>query len=76
LRPIVRRTARRFLDQDRRAVMAMVEGLAFDPPTMLVQDADTQTRWYYRLKREALTAQAENRSPQNPITAVTLSWRS
>ena len=48
------RMAHRFLDQDRRAVMAMQEGLAFDPPTMLVQDADTQVRWYYRLKREWL----------------------
>jgi len=76
LRPIVRKFANRFLDQDRRAVMAMTEGLAFNPSTMLVQDADTQTRWYYRLKREILTAAAENRSPRNPITPVTLSWRS
>ncbi len=76
LRPIVRAFARRFLDQDRRAVMAMVEGLAFNPTTILVQDADTQTRWYYRLKREALAAQMENRSPRNPLQRVTLSWRS
>jgi len=76
LRAILRPIALRFLDQDRRAVMSMVEGLAFSPPTMLVQDADTQTRWYYRLKREALVAQAEQRPPRNPITPVTLSWRS
>jgi phenylpropionate dioxygenase-like ring-hydroxylating dioxygenase large terminal subunit len=76
LRPIVRRLTRRFLDQDRRAVMMMQEGLAFHPPTMLVQDADTQTRWYYRLKREVLAAQTEGRAPRNPITAVTLTWRS
>jgi phenylpropionate dioxygenase-like ring-hydroxylating dioxygenase large terminal subunit len=76
LRPIVRRITLRFLDQDRRAIMAMQEGLAFNPPTMLVQDADTQTRWYHRLKREALAAQAEERAPRNPITATTLTWRS
>ena len=76
LKPLVRHLTWRFLDQDRRAVMSMVEGLAFNPPTMLVQDADTQTRWYYRLKREALAAQAEGRAPRNPITPVTLSWRS
>jgi len=76
LKPLARRLTWRFLDQDRRAVMSMVEGLAFNPATMLVQDADTQTRWYYRLKREALAAQAEGRAPQNPITPVTLSWRS
>ncbi len=76
LKPVVRRLTAGFLDQDRRAVMSMVEGLAFNPQTMLVQDADTQTRWYYRLKREALAAQAEGRAPQNPIAPVTLSWRS
>ena len=76
LRPIVRRMARRFLDQDRRAVMSMQEGLAFDPPTLLVQDADTQTRWYYRLKREVLAAQVETRAARNPITPVILTWRS
>ncbi len=76
LRGIIRPIAHRFLDQDRRAVMSMVEGLAFNPPTMLVQDADTQTRWYYRLKREALAAQTEGRAPRNPLTPVTLSWRS
>lgn len=76
LRAVMRPIARRFLDQDRRAVMAMVEGLGFDPPTMLVQDADTQTRWYYRLKREAFAAQSEGRAPRNPLTPITLSWRS
>jgi hypothetical protein len=76
LRPVVRSMAHRFPDQDRRAVMAMVEGLAFGPSTMLVQDADTQTRWYYRLKREAIAAKAEGRTPHNPITPTTLTWRS
>jgi phenylpropionate dioxygenase-like ring-hydroxylating dioxygenase large terminal subunit len=75
-RPLVRPVATRFLDQDRRAVLAMQEGLAFAPPTMLVRDADTQVRWYYRLKREWLAAQAEDRPPYNPITATVLSWRS
>ena len=76
LRPVVRTLTRRFLDQDRRAVMAMREGLAFNPPTMLIQDADTQTRWYFRLKREVLTAQAEGRAPRNPLMPAMLRWRS
>lgn len=76
LKPLVRALARQFLEQDRRAVMAMEEGLAFNPQTMLVQDADTQTRWYFRLKREALAAQTENRPPRNFITPTTLTWRS
>ena len=76
LRPLVRMFARRFLNQDRAAVLAMQEGLAFDPPTMLVRDADTQTRWYYRLKREWLAAQAENRPAQNSLAPAVLKWRS
>ena len=76
MRAVLKPLTRRFLDQDRRAVMSMVEGQAFNPPTMLVQDADAQARWYYRLKREALAAQAEGRPAANPITPTTLSWRS
>lgn len=76
LRPVIRVLAKRFLEQDRAAVMAMKEGLAFRPPTMLVQDADTQTRWYFRLKREVLAAQSEGRSPRNPLMPVVLRWRS
>jgi phenylpropionate dioxygenase-like ring-hydroxylating dioxygenase large terminal subunit len=76
LRSIVRTLARRFLEQDRRAVMAMQEGLAFDPPTMLIQDADSQTRWYLRLKREVLAAQSEGRAPRNPLMPAMLRWRS
>ncbi len=76
LRPLVRPMAERFLDQDRRAVLAMQEGLAFSPATMLVRDADTQTRWYFKLKREWLAAAAEERPPYNPITPTVLTWRS
>jgi len=43
---------------------------------MLIQDADTQTRWYFRLKREFLTAQAEERAVRNPLMPTTLRWRS
>lgn len=76
LKPLIRRVAWNFLDQDRRAVLMMRDGLAFDPPTMLIRDADTQARWYLRLKREVLAAEAANRRPQNPITSTTLTWRS
>ena len=75
-RPLVRSIAERFLDQDRRAVVAMAEGVAFAPATMLVRDADTQTRWYFQLKREWLAAAVDNRPTRNPIQPVTLTWRS
>jgi phenylpropionate dioxygenase-like ring-hydroxylating dioxygenase large terminal subunit len=76
LKPLIRAIARNFIDQDRRAVIAMRDGLTFNPPTMLVKDADTQARWYFRLKRELLDAAAEGRPPRNPIAPTTLTWRS
>jgi phenylpropionate dioxygenase-like ring-hydroxylating dioxygenase large terminal subunit len=76
LKPLIRAVAWRFLDQDRRAVQAMAAGLAFRPATMLIRDADTQTRWYYRLKREWLAAAAEGRPRRNPLAPAVLTWRS
>ncbi|MEQ9109176.1 MAG: aromatic ring-hydroxylating dioxygenase subunit alpha [Rhodospirillaceae bacterium] len=76
LRGLVRWVANRFLGQDANAVKDMRDGQAFKPTTMLVEDADGQIRWYYRLKREWQLAQAENRPFQNPIQSATLRWRS
>lgn len=76
LRAAVRWAASRFLGQDADAVKDMRDGQAFGTKTMLVEDADTQIRWYYRLKREWQTSGAENRAFSNPIKAVTLRWKS
>ena len=43
---------------------------------MLVDDADTQAKWYYRVKREWLKAEAEERPFRNPVEPRTLSWHS
>ncbi len=75
-KPIVRRLARIFLDQDRAVVVKQQEGLADDPTLMLVDDADTQAKWFQRLKREWLRAQAEGRPFENPVKARTLRWHS
>ena len=37
------------------------QGLRFDPALSLIDDADTQARWYYRLKQEYRRAGAEGR---------------
>ena len=76
LRGLVRRVANRFLGQDAAAVENMRDGQAFAPDTMLVQDADAQIRWYYRLKQEWTRAQQEGRPFENPIKPTTLKWRS
>ncbi|MDG2242857.1 MAG: aromatic ring-hydroxylating dioxygenase subunit alpha [Rhodospirillaceae bacterium] len=76
LRGLVRVFANRFLSQDANAVLDMRDGQAFAPETMLVEDADSQIRWYYRLKKEWQQAQTDQRPFKNPIEPQTLRWRS
>ncbi len=76
LKPVARRLAKVFLGQDRDVVVKQQEGLAYDPSLMLVDDADTQAKWYARVKREWLRAKAEDRPFENPVKAKTLRWRS
>ena len=74
--PLVRRLAWTFLGQDRKVVVQQQEGLAYNPPLMLVDDADTQAKWYHSLKREWIRARQEGRPFNNPIQPTTLRWRS
>lgn len=76
LKPVLRPIARRFLGQDRTAVVQQQEGLRHNPSLMLIKDADTQARWYYQLKNEHARARAENRPFENPVRDTTLRWRS
>ena len=76
IRPLLRPFVRAFLDQDRRIMVKQQEGLAYGPKLMLIDDADTQAKWYYRLKKEFARAEAEGRPFENPIKARVLRWRS
>ncbi|MGH7045067.1 MAG: Rieske 2Fe-2S domain-containing protein [Stellaceae bacterium] len=76
LKPLLRRYVRAFLDQDRAIMERQSRGLRWDPPLMLIDDADTQAKWYYRLKREYRRTRAEGRPFENPIRPRTLEWRS
>jgi len=51
-------------------------GLKFDPSLMLIEDADTQAKWYYALKKEWAKSRKEGRDFKNPVKAKTLHWRS
>ncbi|MGI4950817.1 MAG: Rieske 2Fe-2S domain-containing protein [Janthinobacterium lividum] len=75
LKPFAGYMARDFLDQDRMVAVKMADNKAPATP-MFVGDADTQVRWYLRLKREYLAAQAEGRAFVNPLRPATLHWRS
>lgn len=76
LKPFVRRAAHKFLRQDARMVDLQQMGLAHDPNLMLVEDADTQAKWYHAIKKEWAAAHAEQRPFVNPVKARTLRWRS
>jgi phenylpropionate dioxygenase-like ring-hydroxylating dioxygenase large terminal subunit len=76
LKPLLRPYVRAFLHQDRAIMERQSQGLRWDPPLMLIDDADTQAKWYYRLKREYRRARAEGRPFENPIKPLTLEWRS
>lgn len=76
LRPLIRPFARAFLNQDRRVVARQQEGLGRNPKLMLINDADMQARWYYRLKAAFEDAQTKGCAFENPIEPATLRWRS
>jgi phenylpropionate dioxygenase-like ring-hydroxylating dioxygenase large terminal subunit len=76
LKPLLRPFVRAFLRQDRDIMVMQQEGLKFDPPLMLIDDADRQAKWYYRLKNEYRRARAEGRPFENPVTERVLRWRS
>jgi len=50
--------------------------LKFDPVLSLIDDADTQARWYYRLKAEYARAKRDGREFVNPVQDRVLRWRS
>lgn len=76
LRPLLRPYVRAFLRQDRDIMQRQLQGLRAAPPLALIDDADTQARWYYRLKEEYRRARAEGRAFANPVEPRTLRWRS
>ena len=75
-KPVLRQFTKRFLGQDRDAVVRQQVGLAYDPKLMLINDADTQARWYFQIKHLWAKARSEGRAFENPISETILRWRS
>ena len=65
-----------WLGQDRDMVVKQQIGLQYDPPLMLIKDADTQAKWYYQLRSEFVKSIGEGRSFNNPVKSQVLRWRS
>ncbi len=76
MKPVLRPYVRAFLRQDRDIMERQQQGLRAAPLLALIDDADTQARWYYRLKEEYRRARAEGRPFANPVKSRTLRWRS
>ncbi|NWH08046.1 MAG: aromatic ring-hydroxylating dioxygenase subunit alpha [Alphaproteobacteria bacterium] len=74
--PVLKPIAKTFLGQDRDMVILQQRGLRFNPPLMLIRDADVLAMWYYRLKKEWQESKGERRDFVNPVTASTLRWKS
>jgi phenylpropionate dioxygenase-like ring-hydroxylating dioxygenase large terminal subunit len=76
LSPLIKPFMHIFLGQDREVVVKQREGLVHKPRLMLINDADTQARWWMRVKDEWIAAQAERRPFVHPLEPKTLRWRS
>ena len=75
-RPVGKLLAGIFLDQDLDMVRKQQEGLAERPKLLLIDDADTQGKWFHRVKQEWLRSVEAGRPFESPIQARTLRWRS
>ena len=74
---LARSFAHLFLHQDKRAMERQAIGLRTTSSMMLLGDADTPARWYYRLKAAHLAAQRNGGILDHPLKGpVTLQWRS
>jgi len=76
LAPLLGLFARAFLRQDANMVDLQQMGLNHTPNLMLVDDADTQAKWYFAIKKEWAAAHRDGRDFVNPVKAKTLRWRS
>jgi hypothetical protein len=74
--PLLKWGLRTFAFQDRDLLKAQTRGLKYNPSLMLIDDADTQAKWYHRLKNEYARAQREGRPFANPVRERVLRFRS
>lgn len=76
VKPFIKSFGHTFLDQDLQAVTKQQQGLKYDPTLMLINDADTQAKWYFQLKKEWTEHLSANREFKNPVPETVLQWRS
>ena len=65
-----------FLNQDRKAIIQQQKGLQYNPSLLLIKDADTQAKWYYKIKKEYQTSAEQGKPFINPLKPAHLKWKS
>ncbi len=69
--------AKKFIGQDQSIMEKQSVGLRDNPKLILIDDADTQAKWYFQLKNAYQKAQQNGGKMEHPIKeAVILKWRS
>ena len=77
VKPIFNVFARKFIRQDQSTMELQAQGLRYNPPLMLIDDADKLGKWYFQLKNAYLQAKKTGTVMQHPMPGpVTLRWRS
>ena len=77
LRPVLKPFGKAFIAQDVKVVRMQQEGLKPPHPALLlVGDADQQALWYFKLKKEWLTAAEQQQPFENSLRAKSLKWYS
>lgn len=77
IKPIYRFFANKFIGQDQKIMEKQSVGLRDNPTLMLIDDADTQAKWYYQLKAAYQKSQRNGNDMEHPLKeSVTLRWRS
>jgi phenylpropionate dioxygenase-like ring-hydroxylating dioxygenase large terminal subunit len=77
VKPIFNVFARKFIRQDQGTMELQAEGLRFNPPLMLIDDADRLGKWYFQLKAAYVRSKKTGLPFEHPMSGpVTLRWRS
>jgi phenylpropionate dioxygenase-like ring-hydroxylating dioxygenase large terminal subunit len=76
LKPLLLWAGHIFSGQDCGIIEMQSRGLVHNPPLLLIDDADTQAKWYHRLKNEYIRSRAEGRPFVNPVKERVLRFRS
>ena len=77
VKPIFNVFARKFIRQDQGTMELQAQGLKFNPPLMLIDDADRLGKWYFQLKNAWVRSKRTGLPMEHPMSGpVTLRWRS